>query len=196
MHAQHQKLLSDQLLLYGKIYPPAQSQRLLEKLISIIDWQHDFVAFGRRFDIPRLQAWYADAGVHYRYSDNMLQSHTWLEPLLTIKHDIEGYTGHIFNSVLLTYYRNGHDHVAWHADDEKELGDAPVIASLSLGASREFHYRHNEHGQAGYLQLHSGELLVMQPGFQRCWQHCIPAQPEINMPRLNLTFRRVVMLRD
>ena len=179
-----------------KIYDQQYCQSLLETLISIVDWQQDFVAFGRRFDIPRLQAWYADEGIHYRYSDNKLQSHAWIEPLLTIKQDVEAHTGHTFNSVLLTYYRTGDDHVSWHADDEKELGDAPVIASLSLGGSRVFHYRHKENELAGHLELHDGELLVMQPDFQRYWQHCIPPQAYFDLPRLNLTFRRVVMLGD
>lgn len=192
-----EKLIQQQLLsLPRRIYTPQQSSRLLDSLVREVEWQNDFVAFGRHFDIPRLQAWYADEGVHYRYSDNKLQSHTWIEPLLTIKQDVEAHTDHTFNSVLLTYYRNGDDHVSWHADDEKELGEAPVIASLSLGGSRVFHYRHKENELAGHLELHDGELLVMQADFQRYCQHCIPAQPEITLPRLNLTFRKVVMQRD
>lgn len=187
-----EQLIQPHLLsLPEKVYSPEDSKRLLDTLVKVVDWQQDFVAFGRRFDIPRLQAWYADEGIHYRYSDNMLQSHAWIEPLLSIKQEIEIHSGYRFNSVLLTYYRNGDDHVSWHADDEAELGEAPVIASLSLGASREFHYRHIESGQDGQLVLHDGDLLIMQPGFQRYWQHCIPVQPEISLPRLNLTFRRV-----
>jgi alkylated DNA repair dioxygenase AlkB len=39
---------------------------------------------------------------------------------------------------LINYYRDGKDRVAWHSDDEKELGINPVIASVSLGAERKF----------------------------------------------------------
>ena len=183
----------DLLSLHGKVYSSQQSCSLLDDLIRDIDWQTDFVAFGRRFNVPRLQAWYADEGVHYRYSDNKLQSHSWIEPLLSMKQSVENISGHAFNSVLLTYYRNGDDHVGWHADDEPELGDAPVIASLSLGESREFQYRHKRSGERGRLPLHDGELLVMQPGFQAQWEHCVLQQPEVVKPRINLTFRKVFM---
>ena len=189
----HTNMLAQSLLkLHGQLYSPQQAQQLLSRLIEEIAWQQDFIAFGRRFDVPRLQAWYADAGVHYRYSDNKLQSHPWTDRLLAIKQEVETLTGHGFNSVLLTYYRNGHDHVNWHADDEPELGEAPVIASLSLGASREFQYRHKQRDEHGSLQLQDGELLVMQPQFQHEWEHRVPAQAEIKAPRINLTFRLVV----
>lgn len=184
------------LCLYGQIYLRQRSQVLLRQLIQQIHWQGDFVAFGRRFTVPRLQAWYADAGVHYRYSDNKLESHAWMEPLLSIKQDVERHAGHQFNSVLLTYYRHGEDHVNWHADDEPELGAAPVIASLSLGASREFQYRHKQGEESGSLQSHDGELLVMQPLFQQQWEHRVPPQPAISEPRINLTFRHVVTQRE
>lgn len=184
-------LAHDLLHRHGIIYPPPRAQALLQELIQQSQWQQDFIAFGRRFDVPRMQAWYADPGVHYRYTDNKLQSHAWTQLLLGVKHDIETRTGQVFNSVLLTYYRDGHDHVNWHADDEPELGDAPVIASLSLGASREFQYRHKQHDEYGSLYLQDGELLVMQPQFQQLWVHRVPPQPDITEPRLNLTFRRV-----
>lgn len=179
--------------LFGKIYTPPQAQSLLQDLMQRVEWQQEFVAFGRRFDVPRLQAWYADQGIHYRYTDNKLESHAWTQELLSIKRDVEHISGHSFNSVLLTCYRDGRDHVGWHADDEPELGDAPVIASLSLGAEREFQYRHKQHDTRGSLQLLEGELLVMQPRFQQLWEHRVPPQPEIDAPRLNLTFRKVIM---
>lgn len=187
----HSLLLSE-----GRLYSSPQSKTLLETLIGEIDWQRDYHAFGRRFDVPRLQAWYADQGVHYRYSDNMLEHRVWIPPLLTIKQDIETKTGHHFNSVLVTYYRNGRDHVTMHADNEPELGAAPVIASLSLGATREFHYRHKQNREMRRMALHDGELLIMQPGFQTDWEHCVPMEPEVTAPRINLTFRRVYMSRE
>lgn len=180
------------LQLHGKLYATGKAHALLQQLIQEIAWQQDFVAFGRRFDVPRLQAWYADPGVHYRYSDNKLESHCWTALLLSIKQDVEARSGHDFNSVLLTFYRDGQDHVNWHADDEPELGEAPVIASLSLGTTREFQYRHKHCDERGSLQLQDGELLVMQPQFQQQWQHRVPLEPHIHEPRINLTFRQVV----
>lgn len=183
----------DFLLKLGKVYPAAASQQLLELLVETISWQNTFEAFGRHFAVPRMQAWYADEGIHYRYSDNMLQSHAWIEPLRSVKNNIEQLTGFPFNSVLVTFYRDGHDHVNWHADDEAELGEQPVIASLSLGASREFHYRHKYRNENGAMTLHDGELLLMQPVFQHEWEHCVPVEYEVQTPRINLTFRNVIM---
>lgn len=185
--------IPESLQLHGVLYSPPQAQDLLQTLIREITWQQDFVAFGRRFDVPRMQAWYADPGVHYRYTDNKLESHAWTALLLNIKQQVETQTGHAFNSVLLTYYRDGQDHVNWHADDEPELGAAPVIASLSLGVTREFQYRHKQHAVHGSLPLQDGQLLVMQPQFQQQWEHRVAAEPHIYAPRINLTFRQVVM---
>ena len=186
--------------LHGKLYSPEQCRVLLEKLIEEVDWQRDYVAFGRHFDVPRLQAWYADDGVHYRYGDNLLQSHSWIPLLQSIKQAVEERSGLCaeqgFNSVLVTYYRDGQDHVTWHADDEPELGPLPVIASLSLGSSREFHYRHKSRDEKASMPLHDGELLIMQPEFQQHWEHAIVPQPEVDEPRINLTFRRVLMARE
>ncbi len=173
-------------------YQVDRCRQLLQHLIQVIDWQHDYLAFGRRFAVPRVQAWYADTGVHYRYSNNMLRHRSWIPGLLSIKADVERLAGQRFNSVLVTHYRDGRDHVTWHADDEPELGDAPVIASLSLGASRIFQYRPkhgNDENQS--MPLHDGQLLLMKPDFQRNWLHAVPAQPEVKTPRLNLTFRQV-----
>lgn len=184
------------LTLHGRLYTEQQSTALLANLIRGLDWQTHFVAYGRRFDIPRQQAWYADEGVHYRYSENQMPSQRWVEPLISIKNRVEDIASRSFNSVLVTYYRDGQDHVGWHADDEPELGDSPSIASLSLGQSRQFHFRPKDMGESGYIELHDGELVIMQAGFQQQWQHCVPSQDEIYKPRINLTFRQVVMSRQ
>ena len=86
--------------------------------------------------------------------------------------------------------------MTWHADDEPELGPQPVIASLSLGASREFHYRHKSSDERASMKLHDGELLIMQPEFQQHWEHAVVSQPDVVEPRINLTFRQVVLPRE
>ena len=176
----------------GKLYSPEHCVTLLNTLITTIDWNEDScIIFGRRFEIPRLQAWYADNGIHYSYSNNLLTTQRWNELLSTIRRDVQQKTGYDFNSVLLTYYRHGNDHVTWHADDEEELGAEPVIASLSLGATREFQFRRKHDELQGSIYLNDGDLLLMRPGFQVHWEHCIPLEPDINQPRINLTFRKV-----
>ena len=180
------------LALLGKLYSSEKSASLLASLITTIQWNEDYcVVFGRRFQIPRLQAWYADEGIQYSYSNNLLKNQSWLDTLIDIKHDVEQITGHPFNSVLVTYYRNGDDHVNWHADDEDELGSEPVIASLSLGATRELQFRHKHNDIMDSVLLHDGDLLLMHPGFQTHWQHRVPSEPSTTSPRINLTFRKV-----
>ena len=185
---------SQDLMLLNRFYTPAQCQAFLHALLVSVNWSEDYyVAFDRRIDIPRRQAWYADAGIRYSYSNNLLQTQAWIPPLDQIKQQVELAVQQAFNSVLLTYYRHGEDSVSWHADDEAELGAQPWIASLSLGASREFHYRHRHGKTHGHLSLHDGDLLLMRPAFQHNWEHCVPEQPGINSPRINLTFRQVVL---
>lgn len=180
------------LVLLNGYYPRHLSQSYLHTLIEDVNWSDDFyLAFGRRIEIPRLQAWYADEGIRYSYSNNLLKTQPWLEPLREIKQQVERVAEKQFNSVLLTYYRNGDDSVSWHADDEAELGSQPYIASLSLGASRELHYRHKREAVHGSVTLHSGDLLLMRPDFQFDWEHCVPTEPHIAEPRINLTFRAV-----
>jgi alkylated DNA repair dioxygenase AlkB len=196
-HTRYDNVPDETLLtLEGRLYSQQQCRELLASLIRDIDWQYDYHAFGRRFDVPRVQAWYADPGIHYRYSNNMLEHRPWIPLLSGIRKKIEARTGHRFNSVLVTYYRDGNDHVTYHADNEPELGETPFIASLSFGATREFHYRHKRTGEIRGMRLHDGELLMMQPAFQHDWEHCVPMEPEISAPRINLTFRQVYLSRE
>lgn len=176
----------------GKLYTSKQCRDLLTTLIDKVNWSEDsYQVYGRRFTIPRLQAWFADPGIRYSYSNNLLVTQAWIEPLLSIKKDIEQATEQRFNAVLLTYYRDGMDHVGWHADDEKELGDNPVIASLSLGETRQFQIRHKTEKTSDAIILNDGDLLLMHPKFQHNWLHCVPVEKSIEKPRINLTFRTV-----
>lgn len=192
LRKQETSFTNEDLSLIGKLYPPEQCRSLLTTLMTSVCWNDDYcVVFGRRFNIPRLQAWFADDGIQYSYSNNLLKTQPWPGILLDIKHDVQQRTGSEFNAVLATFYRDGHDHVTWHADDEDELGSEPVIASLSLGATREFQFRHKGNGFSGGIVLSDGDLLLMKSGFQTNWEHCVPGEPTITEPRINLTFRKV-----
>ena len=204
MHAE-QRLSSETLFEFLPSPVDAEEgKRLLEELINQVRWQKDyFVAFHRRFPIPRLQAWFADDGIQYSYSNNLLTTQAWSPRLLRLKQQVEQISGCQFNSVLLTYYRDGEDSVDWHADDERELGDTPWIASLSLGAERLFQFRSKPDDQREHrkttpetreqqIPLPHASLLLMHPEFQRQWQHRVPVQGQIKIPRINLTFRRVI----
>ena len=108
-----------------------------------------------------------------------------------MRHHLEVFCGVSFNSVLANYYRGGQDSVAWHSDNEPELGVNPIIASVSLGGTRCFQMRHKKIAEERYaLELEHGSLLVMQGPTQHFWQHQIPKR-KYALPRINLTFRRI-----
>ena len=167
--------------------------QLLAQLIADSAWRQDEVTlFGKTYLQPRLSAWYGDQA--YSYSGLQLQPRPWNATLLGIRKRIETLVGHPFNSVLLNYYRNHHDRMGMHSDNESELGAEPVIASLSLGATRDFRLRHKTRKDLPTvkLALGSGSLLLMKGKLQRHWRHGINAQRQPCGARVNLTFRQVL----
>ncbi|WIO73080.1 alpha-ketoglutarate-dependent dioxygenase AlkB [Porticoccaceae bacterium LTM1] len=170
--------------------------KLFDELRNQVNWQQDRLNIGgREVAIPRLNAWYGDTGANYSYSGIQLQTHPWFPALTELKEQVCKLANHAFNSALLNYYRDGKDSVAWHSDDEPELGPMPQIASVSLGATRVFQLRHKKTGQRYNLPLESGSLLVMKGATQKYWQHQVPKQLDIIQPRINITFRRVKLVK-
>lgn len=169
----------------------ANADSCYQELKASTPWQQDSLRFGgKSVLVPRLQAWYGDRKSHYGYSGLALSPLPWTPLLLSLRKNIENVCKQRFNSVLLNYYRDGNDSVAWHSDDEKELGDDPVIASLSLGGTRRFELKHRHNNSSKVIcDLSHGSLLVMGKGIQHNWQHQVPKQPGINSGRINLTFR-------
>ncbi len=165
-----------------------------DSLLTQTPWQQDTLNFGGKVvPIPRLQAWYGDKNCHYGYSGLALSPLPWTPLLQELKSAIEQCSNAEFNSVLLNYYRHGQDSVAWHSDDEKELGNEPVIASLSLGVTRRFELKHRSRkGIKSFCELSHGSLIVMGKGVQQNWLHQVPKQPEIQSSRINLTFRKII----
>ena len=123
-----------------------------------------------------------------------MQSQPWIPTLLEIKEKIEIISQVKFNAVLLNLYRDGNDSIGWHSDDERELADGSIIASLSLGETRRFIFRRrDDHGNKIERKLNHGDLLVMRDETQKFWQHQVPKTGKkiANkiQPRINLTFR-------
>ena len=168
--------------------------RLLVDLSATVRWtQPRITLFGKQVCSPRLAAWYGDQESVYRYSGLVNQPLPWLPELLDIRYRVQEYVGMGFNGVLLNLYRTGQDSMGWHSDDEKELGENPVIASVSLGTPRRFLLRHR---RCNALPIHEvnlehGSLLLMQGTTQKNWRHSVPTMRNQDSPRLNLTFRRI-----
>jgi alkylated DNA repair dioxygenase AlkB len=167
---------------------------LFTALINETEWrQENIQVWGKLHLQPRLTAWHGDSGTEYSYSGINLHASDWTPTLLKIKADISLVTGCQFNSVLLNLYRDQRDSMGWHSDDEPALGRNPVIASLSLGATRTFKLKHKTKPEQKILSLDltHGSLVVMGGNIQHHWQHSIAKQTRTIAPRINLTFRQI-----
>lgn len=178
---------------YPQVFTNEESTRLLKQLTEEIKWRSDKVRiFGKWIDQPRLTALYANNNNPYSYSGVTMYPEAYIQPLVEIHNKIQEYSGQSFDSCLLNLYRDGNDSNGWHADDEKELGKNPVIASVSLGQERIFHFR-NKANRAlkKKILLENGSLLLMKGTTQHYWQHQLPKSRKPMTPRINLTFRNI-----
>lgn len=174
-------------------YSVSMANKLMESLLSEVELtQGQIYLFGKEVAEPRLKAWYGDSEAMYRYSGASHQARPWTPVLLKIKEDVEKVCKRSFNSVLVNYYRNGEDYMGPHRDDEKELGQKPIIASVSFGAERDFVFKHKDTKERVVVSLENGSLLLMQEGLQDSWYHGLPKRVRLQEGRLNLTFRNIL----
>ncbi|BFP39672.1 alpha-ketoglutarate-dependent dioxygenase AlkB [Flavobacteriaceae bacterium GF1] len=170
---------------------PIKAQTYFKALKNNVAWQQDDIkVFGKTYAQPRLTALYANNKKAYTYSNITMHPHMFSGELLEIKQKLERDVGIVFTTCLVNRYRDGKDSNGWHADDEKELGQNPIIASVSLGEQRYFHLRHKEDKALKHkILLENGSLLLMKGETQHFWQHQIPKTAKKIGERINLTFR-------
>ena len=176
---------------FGPILDTSKADHYFQQLRNTIPWEGDVIhMFGKRIETKRKVAWYGDQCFEYTYSNSTKKALPWTQELLELKKLTETLTGETFNSVLCNLYRNGQDSVAWHSDDEPELGKEPAIASLSFGETRMFHLRRSDdHQQKFAIELPAGSCLLMKGKSQELWQHQIAKSSKPLQARINLTFR-------
>ena len=162
--------------------------RLEQKLL----WQQPVVqVYGKRHPVPRMTVFLAEEGVQYRYSGAVHKGCGWPEWFQPLLIQLNAACKTEFNGCLLNLYRHGEDRMGWHADDEAEIDQRAPIASLSLGATRDFQLRDRSTAKRRMsLPLADGDLLVMHPGCQSRWMHSVPQRRKVQSTRINLTFRR------
>ena len=179
---------------YGKVLTPAQANHYLGQLLRDIAWRNDeAVIFGRHIITKRKVAWYGDQSYSYTYSGKTRDALPWTTGLLELRKIVERLTGRMYNSCLLNLYHTGEEGMAWHSDDEKTLEPDGAIASLSLGAERKFSFRHRKRHETVSIQLETGSLLVMHGPTQTNWMHALPKTKKVVRPRINLTFRTMII---
>ncbi len=184
----------EELLEYTKGFlPEKEASQFFDQLLAITPWkQNTQKMYDKTVVTPRLTAWYGDSSKRYHLGNNEFQVNEWSMELINLKERIEKCTGYTFNSVLLNLYRDGNDSVAWHRDKESELGNRPVIASVSLGQVRNFDFRKvSDHRKKYSLALEHGSLLIMKGNLQVKWEHRISKSVIKMKPRINLTFRLI-----
>ncbi|HEY0659804.1 MAG TPA: alpha-ketoglutarate-dependent dioxygenase AlkB [Lysobacter sp.] len=174
--------------------PPAAADALFAALRETITWEiHRIRLFGREHASPRLSCWIGDPDASYRYSGMRFEPRPWPAALASIRRRLRDELGIDFNSALANRYRDGRDAMGWHSDSEPELGPMPVIASLSLGATRRFVLKHRVQPELKFaLDLPHGSLLLMRGDTQRYYRHALPRTTRPVGERINLTFRRIL----
>jgi len=179
---------------YRNFFDSQESDRIFKILRDEINWRQDKMKlYGKDINLPRKTAWYGDMDKSYTFSGIHLNPEPWTPTLLEVKERIEDIAGVQFNSVLLNLYRHGNDGISWHTDEEPELGENPVIGSVSFGGTRKFMFRHRQDKDIkAEVELTDGSFLLMAGETQHFWQHQIPKTSRHVEPRINLTFRVIL----
>ena len=185
--------------------------------------------FGKTHITKRQVVWMGDQGLSYRYAGHSHTANGWHPIVFHVKQIVEDSISELlvnsdfgaainnysavsndgnannkqqrsyFNACLLNYYPSGSEGMGYHADDEKELGEQPLIAALSLGATRKMLFRHkavraSSSSDKVDLYLNSGQLIVMAGVTQQYWKHSIAKTTKVSEGRISLTFRRMLNL--
>jgi len=190
--------LGNNLLPYGgelyyipDVFTRKQSDTYFNQLFTEIRWKQEPIKiFGKEVLQPRLTAWYGDVEKPYAYSGISMTPDHWIHPLLEIKSVAEKYSGVESTSALLNLYRDGNDGLGWHRDNEKELGDTPVIGSVSFGSTRKFQFRnYKTKKDLKSVELTNGSFLLMRGRTNHFWEHQVPKTAQVVNERINITFR-------
>jgi alkylated DNA repair dioxygenase AlkB len=187
------KLPNADLVYYPNFFRNEEADKIYVEIESTTNWQHDDIkVFGKTYKQPRLTALFGDTDQPYGYSNIVMYPSPFTLTLIDIKTKVEQVCKHKFNTLLINLYRDGNDSNGWHADNEKELGKNPIIASISFGEARPFHFKHRTiKDQRHKLILEHGSLLVMKGEMQHFWLHQIAKTKKKISPRINLTFRQL-----
>ena len=179
---------------HGLVLDRKQCDFYYQKFFNEIPWENDqAIVFGKHYVTKRKVAWFGDKEYNYKYSGVTKHAHIWTPELLQLKQKIEEISETTYNSCLLNLYHSGEEGMAWHSDGEKTLLDNGTIASVTLGAERKFSFKHKETKKRIDIILENGSLLLMKGTTQKNWLHRLPPTKRVFSPRINLTFRTIIL---
>ena len=179
-------------LYHEKVISGEQIKPLYDELLNNINWENErVVMFGKEIITKRKVAFYSDPSIAYTYSSRTKIGLPWNETLITLKNIVASITNEKYNACLLNLYHNGEEAMGWHCDNEKEIVANSSIASLSIGATRKFSFKHKVTKETISIQLENGSLLEMKGTIQSHWLHALPKSKKITESRINLTFRQM-----
>lgn len=193
---------------YGQLFIKPEADDIFQQLEKEVEYLSGDLTkikvHGKWHDIPRKQAAYGDPNLTYTYSGVTLSPKPWIPVLEFIRSRLTEATGYTFNFVLVNRYNDGRDHMGEHRDDEKEMEETSPIASVSFGACRDFFFRHMaSRGKSATcriepikVQLEHGSLLMMNYPTNVYWYHSLPVRKTVKTSRINLTFRRVIPVKE
>ena len=168
--------------------PEFAPKGLFETVRRELSWEsHTIRTPGGPRSVPRLLAWVGD--LPYTYSNIRHDPCSWPATIQTLRDSLATTLNQDFNGCLANLYRDRHDSISKHADDEPEIVPESTIASLSLGGMRRFKIRHLEQKKTFTFELGDGDLLVMRGKTQFVSVHWIDKEKTLCEPRINLTFR-------
>ncbi|ABV38039.1 2OG-Fe(II) oxygenase [Shewanella sediminis HAW-EB3] len=170
----------------------AQQTALLEEASAYPLSSPIIKIYGKQHAIPRAQVWFGNEGCDYLYSGLFIEALPWPKYARLLQQKLKRDFGLNANGVLVNRYADGSDSIGWHSDDEPEIANGSDIASVTLGATRDFFIRHKSSHHKINISLESGDLLLMQWPMQKEWEHSLPKRMKVMEPRLNFTFRTLV----
>lgn len=193
MHPRNILPYDGSVLYYGRILSDKEADDYFVCFLETVAWKHDeAVIYGKKIITKRKVAWYGDKAYQYTYSNVDKYALPWLPELLTLKKIVQNYSQETYNSFLLNLYHHGEEGMSWHSDGEMDLKKNGAIASLTLGATRKFCFKHKKSKEKIELYLHHGDLLVMMGVTQTHWLHALPPSKKIHNSRINMTFRTIM----
>ncbi|MCL1117214.1 MULTISPECIES: alpha-ketoglutarate-dependent dioxygenase AlkB family protein [Pseudomonadati] len=177
------------------LHPNFLNQRQQQLLLNEVSYypltKIEIEVFGKKHTIPRTQAWFGDDGCDCKYSKTLINPLPWPPILTKLRQTLLNRCQLNFNAVLVNHYKDGNDCMGWHSDDEPEIVAGSSIASITIGACRDFVVRHKASQQKVTYAPCSGDLIIMAPSMQQTWQHALPKRLAVTKPRINFTFRLI-----